>query len=139
MNMPGFTAEASLYRNHTRYTSTNLVGESSYNNTVVTLQSCSGFKVLVCNPLIYACVLCFAIPNLPGALACFAGCLGGWFGYCRDCLDPIDVPDGGGGGGGGGGPCGCPRGTRCCGGCTKVPGQGLVCDDACVGPDEQCP
>jgi hypothetical protein len=136
MNMPGFMAEASLYKNSARYRNTNYVGRSSNGSAAVIPQTCSASKVIFCNPLINACFGCFAIPYLPGALACFAGCLGGAFAYCWDCIDLIDLPDNG-GVGGTPHPC-CPPGTRCCGGCTKVPGQGLICEGDCIAPGEEC-
>jgi hypothetical protein len=133
MAMPGYTADASLYKTSVHYRGKHHAGRQSYGNVGVSPQACSGFKVLVCNPLIFACNLCLALlPNVPLVVGCYAGCLGGLYLYCRDCLDLIDVPSNGGGGSGGGG-C-CPRGRRCCGSCASG-----TCDDVCVGPGQSCP
>jgi hypothetical protein len=133
MTLPGYTAEASLYRTSVHYRGKHHAGRQGYGNLGVAPQACSGFKVLVCNPAILACNLCLAFfPSVPLVLGCYAACLGGLYAYCGDCLDLIDVPSNGGGGSGGGG-C-CPRGRRCCGSCASG-----TCDDVCVGPGQSCP
>jgi hypothetical protein len=109
MNMPGFAAEASLYRSNAHYSSSSCPGYVSGNQ--VSPQSCGGFKQLFCNGLILACNGCLALlPSIPLVLGCYAVCLGGWYGYCGECLDVIDIPPVNGGGGGGGG--GMPK--TCC-------------------------
>jgi hypothetical protein len=164
MDMPGFTAETSLYQTNNHYRS---AGGSFPNNgnTAVTPQACGFFDALFCGTFVAAvsgvCLgVCIAgIPTGPlGAAACLAcavGVVGGSIlTACHDCLpgvirQQIDIAmsqggsTGGGGGGGGGGstggPCGCPPNTKCCGECVKLPGQGLFCDGDCVPRNAACP
>jgi hypothetical protein len=112
MTIPGFTAEASLYGSGGRYMAVNDMS-GPYYRALVSPQACGGFKPFVCNGLILGCVACAALtPNVPAVVGCFSACLGVFFGYCRDCLDVLDVPETGGGGGGGGGG-GSPAGGTC--------------------------
>lgn len=162
INMPGFTAEESLYQTSNHYFT---AGGSflSNGNTTVTPQACRfWYEAPICGGLIIGgAAICTASCLAGGGPAggypcylCWTSYLGVLYGFCRDCIpkwmkDLIDIFEGGGGsGGGGGGPpgggypardCGCPVGTRCCGGCHLVPGQGRVCDDGCVRPGEECP
>ncbi len=137
MNMPRFTAEASFYQtnNHYRLAAGNFL---SNGDAAITPQGCGlfelatcGFSIAICIPLVAeACA-----SDLGSCTAAWALCMGGSYGVCEDCIDNIIKGGEGGGGGGVGGtshPC-CPPGTRCCGGCTKVPGQGLFCEGDCVG------
>ena len=160
--IPEFNAQASLYKSDNHYRSG--AGGSYASNGDATLkpQGCGWVKGGVCGTFIAGGVVvctasCLASPALGGipCWVCWTGFLGGTFGFCRDCIPGwmralLDLAEGGGGSGGGGtgggggggptrGPCGCPKGTKCCGGCTKIPGQGLVCNDICIGPGEQCP
>jgi hypothetical protein len=114
MTMPGFTAEVSLYesaRRYRGYSAPNGAGRTDY-RALVAPQACGGFKQLACSGLIAGCLGCTAFfPNAPAIAGCFAACLGVFYGYCRECLDLLDVPETGGGGGGGGG--GSPAGGTC--------------------------
>jgi hypothetical protein len=137
MNMPGFAAEASLYKTSVRYAGKCYFGHHSKNYTAISPQACGGFKWLVCNPAMAACTACAALaPSIPLVLGCYAACLGAAYLYCRDCLDLIDVPANGGGGAGGDPSC-CPPGKTCrCGGrCVS----GLCLGGTCLGPGEACP
>ena len=157
LNMPGFTAETSLYKTDNHYVQTAYGGVLTDGSTTVVPQGdCPWWKFAGCIVAVGGCTAGCVIsgPTFP---VCLGLCLGaaGAIG-CIACAglnaqDEMTATqaalgggggDGGGGGGGGGssgGPCGCPRGTRCCGGCTKVPGQGLVCNDVCIKPGEVCP
>jgi hypothetical protein len=162
MNIPGFTAEISLYRTNNRY---RFFGEGfqSDGDAAVTPQDCGIVKGGVCGTFIAAGLAVCTTACVVGAptgipcWVCWTGFLGGLYGFCRDCIpewirDILDAVEGGGGGGGGGGTgggggggggtpgrsCGCPSGTRCCGPCVKVPGQGLACEGGCLEPGESC-
>src|SRR5690349_15946600 len=167
MNMPSFTAEASLYRTSNRYLSA--VGGSfpSGGYTVVNLQGCGVWDTIKCGVFVAAGItgcslLCVgAIAAGPAAIAACVGCWAAVFPAdlfisCRDCIpgwvrDIINIFESGGGGGGsgggggggtggGGGQCGCPRSRpKCCGGCVKEPGMPLFCDGECVPRTAQCP
>lgn len=112
MNMPAFTAEASLYQTINHYQS---AAGGSYllngNPTSVTPQACGWIKGGVCGTFIAGgTVLCVsACLAGPAACAlCWAGFLGGLYGFCRDCIPGwmralIDAFESGGGGSGGGG------------------------------------
>jgi hypothetical protein len=123
MNMPAFTAEASLYQtnNHYRFA----VGGSflSDGNTTVTPQACGWFKGIICGAAIAGgsvlCIdACLAGPA-PCAL-CWTGALSiVGYGFCRDCIPAwmralIDIFEGGGGGGGGGSGGGGGGNVECC-------------------------
>lgn len=112
MTIPGFDAEASLYQSRGRYAAVKYAGGLG-GHALVSPQACGALKSLACNGLILGCVGCAAFtPNVPAVVGCFAACLGGFFGYCRDCIDVLDVPENGGGSGGGGGG-GSPAGGTC--------------------------
>jgi hypothetical protein len=154
MNLPSFTAEASLYKTANRYRGS--AGSFASDGNVVAAQDCGFTTGLVCGTFITGGVVvctasCLASPALGGipCLVCWTGFLGGLYGFCRDCIPAwmralLDLAESGGGsnggggsgGGGGGGvpkgQCGCPAGQRCCGNCIKVPGQGLQCDGDCT-------
>jgi len=127
MNMPRFTGEASLYKTSQMYHGPRSQPAGDVGSIVVTQELSCNEKCLA------AAALCAAGCGLN--FFCQAGCLVG-LALCEN-----ECPTGGGvgGGGGPGGPCHCPRGTKCCGGCTKVPGQGLICNGDCIGPGEECP
>lgn len=100
MTIPGFAAEASLYPSRGRYTAVRC-DDGFGHHALVSPQACGVFKSLACNGLILGCVACAAFtPNVPAVVGCFAACLGGFFGYCRECIDVLDVPENGGGDGG---------------------------------------
>ena len=149
MNMPGFTAETSLYRtnNHYRFVAGTFLSDES---TTVAPQGCGLPDLLACLGLIGGCIpiVYEACESDPGSCAtAWALCLGASYAMCKDCI--TSIVEGGGGEGGGGGPGGggvggtpnppCPPGTRCCGRIIKVPGQGLICEGDCIGPREECP
>lgn len=150
MQMPGFTAEASMYRSKNLYQSSAAAGLLRDSGTGVVPQDCGWASGILCGTLIgvgaAACTaFCFSGPG-PCA-ACWLAYLGGVYQFCHDCIPAwmralVDEFEsgggsGGGGGGGGGGGC-CPPGKRCCGNCAKVSGR-LMCDDVCVGRRQACP
>jgi hypothetical protein len=100
MSMPGFAAEAALYRTSKSYAARQYRPIPS-NVSAISPQACGAWKGLLCNGLIAGCIPCALLVNSPPAMiACFAGCLGGWYAYCGECIDVIDIPDNGNGGGG---------------------------------------
>jgi hypothetical protein len=126
MALPGYAAEASLYRTSRSYRGAS-GGPADDSGLAVTAQQ------IACDDL---CAIKWQVCNIGCAISggillpfCLAGC-GVAFGLCLD-----DCPSGGGGGGGGGGTSGCcPAGRRCCGSCASG-----KCDDACIGPGQSCP
>jgi hypothetical protein len=133
MNIPGFTSEASLYKSTSVYR-----GHSggtrldTASNVVAAASDCEiacGVADLACltGCSIFLGPICAFLCQV-GTVACLEACQGGGG----------SGGGGGGGGGGTGGPCGCPQGTKCCGGCTKVSGH-LVCNDECIKKGEVCP
>jgi hypothetical protein len=159
MTMPGFTAEASLYQtsNHYRFAAG---GSLLDDGTTVSLQGCGFVDEIKCGIFVAAGVtgcslLCVgAVVAGPAAIAACVGCWAAVFPAdlfisCRDCIpgwvrDIIGIFESGGSSSGGGGPpppipC-CPGNKRCCGDCVPLPnGRGMQCDDACIGPGQQCP
>src|SRR5687768_8273070 len=115
MNIPGFTAEAAIYRTNSQYIAGYIApqpGSSLNNRVVISPQTCSFGRNIICNGWILGCIGCTAFfPSVPAMIACYAGCMGSMFAYCRDCLDLIDIPENGNGSGGGGG--GVPAGGTC--------------------------
>jgi hypothetical protein len=72
MNMPGFAAEASLYKTSVRYAGNHYFGHHSKDYTAVSPQACGWFKWLVCNPAMAACTTCVALmPSIPLVLGCY--------------------------------------------------------------------
>jgi hypothetical protein len=127
MNMPRFTGEASLYKTTQSYRGSRNRTSGDAGSTVVTPQlSCSE----TCYRDYAICLLGCAAGGPVACAACFAK-----FGYCQVACPPFP---GGVGGAPTGGPCGCPRGTYCCGGCSKQPGFPLSCDGDCIGLGEEC-
>ncbi len=130
MKMPGFTAEASLYQAINHYRSPAGGSFLVNGNTTITPQACGWVKGGVCGTFIAGgTVLCVsACLGGPAACAlCWAGFLGGLYGFCRDCIPGwmralIDAFESGGSGGGGGGgsggggprPIGCEVDEKCC-------------------------
>jgi hypothetical protein len=122
--LPGHAADAALYTTNRSYRriGSRLAGDTG--PTIVAQQvPCNEG----CTAASFACIAICAVSGGPFAPLCAAGCTLS-LGLCLN-----DCPSDGGGGGGGPQPC-CPRGRTCCGTCTD---QG--CDDACIGPGQQCP
>lgn len=130
IQIPGFTAEAALYRTNNHYQFAAGGSFLSDGNKSVTPQGCGWIKGGICGAFIAGGIAvctasCLASPALGGfpCYLCWTSFLGGTYGYCRDCIPGwmralIDVFEGGGGSsggsssGGGGGPVRDPR--RCC-------------------------
>jgi hypothetical protein len=153
MNMPSFTAEASLYQtnNHFQSAGGNFPSDG---NTTVTPQACGWIKGGICGTVIAGGIVvctasCLASAELGGfpCYLCWAGFLGAAYGYCKDCIPAwmralIDSSEGGGGGGGSGPPTCCPRGTTCkCGGRCVTNSNGTIScvGGTCLRPNQQCP
>jgi hypothetical protein len=149
MNMPRFTAEASLYQTNNHYRFTAGGGYLSNGSTTVTPQGCGWFEGGVCGTFITAGILsctasCVAGPATGGipCYLCWTGVLGGLFGFCRNCIPAwmralVDLGEGG-GGGGDGATCSratCPpRGSLpCCSGYTCSP------EGVCIPPGGHIP
>jgi hypothetical protein len=82
MTMPGFTAEASLYKTNGCYQLIASGGFLSDGSTTVVPQGCGFFRWLACGAAVGACVPLCGI-NIP----CYVGCLGiSIYGFCRDCI-----------------------------------------------------
>jgi hypothetical protein len=128
MNIPRFTGEAALYKTSQMYRGPRSQPSGYAGSTVVPQQLSCTEK---CGAELALCVAGCGFLDF----FCDAGCL------IAGVICQSDCGGGGGGVGGGGthGPCGCPVGTKCCGGCTKIPGQGLVCNGDCVAKNEPCP
>ena len=129
MAIPGYAAEASLYKTTWLYRGYSGISRGDAGSSVVAQQ-------LTCEQNCEAAAAICVAACFPFNPLCLAACFAGLV-VCQAACPPF--PGGVGGGGGTGGPCRCPRGTRCCGGCTKVPGQGLVCNGDCIEPGEECP
>jgi hypothetical protein len=151
MQLPNFTAEASIYQTTSHYRLTAGGDVLAHRNGNVVPQDCGWFQGIFCGVVVLATTaacsaLCFGGPIPCGV--CVTAALGASYGACKDCLPSwiralLDIFESGGGGGGGGGggpiPC-CPNGSSCCGECLPRPdGRGEYCDDACVGPNQVCP
>jgi hypothetical protein len=131
MALPGYAAEASLYRTSGCYrgASSSPVGDAGL--TVVAQQiDCDA----LCAIKWQACNIGCAISGGIFAPFCLAAC-GVTFGLCLN-----DCPNGG--GGGGGVPQCCPQGRTCrCGGrCVTNPNGTISCvGGECLTPNQQCP
>ncbi len=124
MSMPGFAAEASVYKTNNHYRLTTGGSFRSDGNTNVVPQGCGWVKGSLCGVVIVggaaACtVACLAPGGQAGCYFCWVGFLGASFAFCKDCIPDwmraiIDAFEGGGGGdgGGGGGGGGVPK--KCC-------------------------
>src|SRR5262245_25509455 len=132
MNMPGYTAEWSVYRTTNPYRSG---GASSLTdgNTIVAPQGCGlGRGALCAGGVALGSALCVGIcfdPLLGPAscYACWASALpGALLAFCKDCIpaavraiiDAFESSGGGAGSGAGSTGC-CPRGMKCCGSCNN--------------------
>jgi hypothetical protein len=151
MNLPGFTAEAGVYRTNNHY---RLAAGGTFlggAKTTAVPQGCGLFQGIFCGAVIAlgsAACLAFCLSGPAPCFGCWTIELGGLYESCKDCIPAwmkalIDEFEGGGGSGGGGGGGGggstcCPPGKRCCGTCVKVAG-GTKCDDVCVGLHQVCP
>jgi hypothetical protein len=138
MYVPGYTADASLYRSARMYRPFNSVKLTQATAAAprLTLAQVSGTDcIALCQAVEASCaVAClWAGPGLP---ACEVACAVADTACVLLC--PPGPADGGGGFGGGPRRC-CPPGTRCCGACVPLPSKGFQCDDVCVGPHESCP
>ncbi len=134
INIPGFTAETSLYKTSTHY---RLLGALIRGSGVVPQQSdCE----IACGIADAAC-LTACIASGPFYPLCASACTAATVLCLSQCQDGGGGSGGGGtgGGGGGGGQCGCPRNNKCCGSCVKEPGKPLFCDGDCVPRNLQCP
>ena len=125
MNMPRFTAEASLYKTTQSYRGSRNRTSGDAGSTVVTPQFdiCRAkcfLKFGLCPGDPVACVH----PRPPPPFCEYACYLELDF-----CIDACPS----GGGVGGSRPC-CPPGTVCDGMCIKEPGHGLVCEGECIRP-----
>ena len=152
MSMPGFTAEASLYRTTNHYVASAAGGSAGVGAELVP-QDCGLFKEIFCSVAVAACVAACGALCLDGGPAACAGCatiaMGGLFVTCKDCLPGfiqalINIFEGGGGGGGGGGgpPQCCPPGRTCsCGGrCVRQTDGSIRCvGGLCLAPHQACP
>lgn len=121
MIIPGFTAEASVYRTTQSYRTTTGGSLGPTGESIAPQLDCSSKCTAEYTACLAGCVFAGG--------ACIPGCFVA-FTLCQD-----GCSGGGGGGGGGPGPnprCGCPPGTVCQGGCIKEPGVGLICNGDCV-------
>lgn len=157
MNMPGFTAETSIYATHRYYQTAGAGSFLSDGSAVVIPQGdCPWWKFFGCIAAVGGCTAGCSLTTV-GFPACLGLCLGaaGAIG-CVACAGlssededtatqaALSVSGGGSGGGGtgGGGPlgqCRCPRNNKCCGSCVKEPGKPIFCDGDCVPLTTQCP
>jgi hypothetical protein len=125
MNMPGFTAEESLYQTNNHYRLGAGGGYLSSVSTTVTPQGCGLIKGAVCGGFIAGGTGLCTLTCLTGDPVLCAGCwvtaLGAIYSSCKSCIPGwmralIDAFESGGGagsgGGRGGGPVRDPR--RCC-------------------------
>jgi hypothetical protein len=116
-HIPGFTAQATLYRAHGAYGGR---ARSSGADQVVLL---ADFVDQAClSGCLQNCGLACAGTSGSGKAICIQMCAADNAECRANCTRPGDPPGGGGGGGGGGGPGGgggdpCAPGTSCAGGC----------------------
>jgi len=126
MDMPGFAAEASLYRSgqiYSRYRKANYTPSGLV--PALSCREACGLTAAICGA---TCAWWNPICELGCALA-----LG-------ICLEQCSSDGDGGGSGGGGGLC-CPFGSTCkCGGrCMSVNGRMSCVDGTCLRPNQSCP
>jgi hypothetical protein len=141
MQLPNFTAEASIYQTTSHYRLTAGGDLLAHGNGNVVPQDCGWFQGIFCGVVVAATTaacsaLCFGGP-LPCGV-CVTAALGASYGACKDCLPSwiralLDIFESG---GGGGGPSCCPPGTICsCGGhCFSG-----LCTGICLPPGAACP
>jgi hypothetical protein len=159
MSMPGFAAEASLYKTNNHYRFSPSGGFQADGNAMVTPQGCGWIKGSICGGIIVGGIAVCTASCVAGVASggiscgiCWVGYLGALYGFCKDCIpewmkaliDAVSDDGGGSSGGSGGsggstsGPCHCPVGTRCCGTCVKVSGRAPYCDGDCVARHKPC-
>src|SRR4051794_18857325 len=110
MNLPSFTAEASLYRTNNHYRFAAGGSFPGAENTTVIPQGCGLFKGIFCGVAIAtgtAACTAFCLSGPAPCFACWTTLLGGLYVSCRDCIPGwmralIGIFESGGGGGGGG-------------------------------------
>jgi hypothetical protein len=131
MQLPNFTAEASIYQTKSHYR--HIAGGSHlvYGNGNIFPQDCGFFTgtFWFCLATVASTTAACALLCLDGGPqacgVCVTAALGADYGECKDCLPGwiralLDIFEGGGGGGGGGGPppdctaTGCGPGAMCC-------------------------
>jgi hypothetical protein len=139
MYVPGYTADASLYRSARMYRPSNsveLAQATTAESRLVLAQLTGGDCIAACLGVGGACAgACWWAG--PGAPACLIACAAA----AADCVASCP-PDPSGGGNGSGPPpppvC-CPRG-HCCGDCVDLPTGGQHCvGGPCVSPPRVCP
>ena len=142
MNMPGFTAETSLYQTNNHYRFATGGSFLSNGNTTVIPQDCGIVEGIVCGGFIVGGVglcsyACLVEQDLAACAGCWVLALGAGYATCKDCIPAafralIDLFEGG----GGGDPSCCPPGKICsCGGHCVI---GL-CTGICLPPGAACP
>ena len=154
MRTPGFGAEASAYVTTKAYRQAAGAGHAAKGAVDVVPQDCGLVEGIACGVVIAGGVVvctasCLASAELGGipCYLCWAGYLGGLYGFCRDCIPSwilaiINGVEGGGGSSGGGSPSCCPPGRSCrCGGrCVKQTDGSIRCvGGVCLGPHQSCP
>jgi hypothetical protein len=130
MHMPGYTAEASLYKTRRLYRGRRGTFGVNTNRSVTAALDCHDECLLK----YFACEAgCLIGTSGLGLIFCIGGCAVAAAECGNQC--PSD------GGGGGGGSLCCPVGTSCrCGGrCVNVNGQLRCVDGMCLRPNQQCP
>jgi hypothetical protein len=130
MAVPGYAADASLYRTSGYYRGASSGPAGDVGLTVVTQQvDCDA----LCAIKWQACNIGCAISGGIFLPFCLAGCLVSFTSCLNDCPN---------GGGGGGAPRCCPVGRTCrCGGrCVTNPNGTISCvDGVCLTPNQECP
>jgi hypothetical protein len=130
MALPGYAAEASLYRTSRSYRGASGLADDSSLAVVAQQISCEAS----CAIRWQLCNIGCAVGTGPLVLLCLAAC-GASLGFCLG-----GCPSGG--GGGGGVPQCCPPGRTCrCGGrCVTNPNGTISCvGGQCLTPNQQCP
>jgi hypothetical protein len=142
MNVPGYTADASLYRSAHMYRPSNaaeLAEAATAVSGLVLAQLKGGACIAGCIGVEIVCATACAWAGPVGGIICEIGCGA----QLADCVANCPPDPTGGGGGNGGGPppapmC-CPPWHKCCGKCVNLPTGGQRCDGQCIGPTEVCP
>lgn len=133
MNMPGFTAETTLYKTGQLYRGYSGISELGGVSNVVAAQiSCDGW----CDLAAFACFAGITTSATWWGAIIGAGICGISYAICK-----ARCPSSGEDGGSGGPPSCCPPGTQCrCGGeCQEVNGRLRCVDGQCLGPNQKCP
>jgi hypothetical protein len=130
MQLPNFTAEASIYQTKSHYRLIAGGSHQAYGSGNIFPQDCGLGKGLFCGFTLAttaaACVLLCLDGGPQACGVCLTAALGADYGGCKDCFPGwiralLDIFEGGGGGGGGGGPpppdcttTGCRPPSVCC-------------------------